>query len=59
MRQRVKRWAKRRKVLGMVDHPTRWMWLVAVGWERVVRVKMGDLVGQTAGNSAAQESEPP
>ena len=40
----------------MVDHPTRWVWLVAVGWERVVRVKMGDLGGQTAGNSAAQES---
>ena len=31
---------------GMVGHPTRWVWLVALGWEREAPVKMGDLTGR-------------
>ena len=30
----------------MVGDSTRWVWLVAVGWERVVLVKVGDLPGR-------------
>lgn len=34
-------------------------WLVTVGWAGDVDVKTGDLGGQTIGNNAVQESEPP
>lgn len=43
----------------MVGVAARSGWLVAVGRERVMLVKMGDLMEQTTGNGVRQESEPP
>ena len=43
----------------MVARAPRPVWLVAVGWEGDVRVKMGDLPDQDAGNGVRQKSEPP